>query len=121
MKKILKIIAILVLAAAVYSFIPVVGLYLEKDPAPYTNDQAAEKLKNNKGDYFEFIVLGDNHAGFIFNDSMTLKLIRSINREGRFKKDPYRFRDNFRRYYIQRVPRGITVFTIRYVPVLNYP
>ena len=88
MKKILKIIGLVVLAAAIYSFIPVAGLYLEKDPAPYTNDEAAGKLKANKGDYFEFIVLGDNHAGFILNDSMTLKIIRSINRESRFKKVP---------------------------------
>ena len=91
MKKILKIVVLLVLAAAIYSFIPVVGLYLEKDPAPYTNDEVAGKLKANKGDYFEFIVLGDNHAGFIFNDSMTLKLIHSMNREDRFRKAPIDF------------------------------
>ena len=88
MKKLAKIIAILILAAAVYSFIPVVGLYLQKDPVPYTNAQVAEKVKNNKGSYFEFIVLGDNHSGFIINDGATLKLIRNINHEGRFRKIP---------------------------------
>ena len=91
MKKILKIIAVMVITACVYSLIPVVGLYLSKDPAPYTNRQAVEKLKNNKGDYFEFIVLGDNHAGLIFNDSAALKLIRGINREDRFGKAPIDF------------------------------
>ena len=91
MKRILKILGLIVLAAAVYSFIPVVGFYLQKDPAPYTNEQAVERLKNNKGDYFEFVVLGDDHAGFIYNDSMTLKMVRSINREGRFKKIPIDF------------------------------
>ncbi len=91
MKKTLKILCAIVLAAAVYSFMPVVGLYLQKDPKPYTNEEASGKLKSNKGDYFEFIVLGDNHSGFILNDSMTLKLIRSINREGRFKKAPIDF------------------------------
>jgi predicted phosphodiesterase len=35
---------------------------------------------------FSFIVFGDNHAGFIFDDSAFLKLIRSMNRENRFKK-----------------------------------
>ncbi|MDO8525330.1 MAG: metallophosphoesterase [Candidatus Omnitrophota bacterium] len=91
MKKTLKITALIILAAAVYSFIPVVGLYLQKDPEPYTNAQAVEKLKNHKGDYFEFIVLGDNHSGLILNDSATLKVARSINREGRFKKVPIDF------------------------------
>jgi predicted phosphodiesterase len=81
----------LILAAAVYSFIPVVGLYLQKDPQPCTNDRAAEELKKNKADYFEFIVTSDNHSGLIFDDSATLKLVRSINREGRFKKVPIDF------------------------------
>ncbi len=91
MKKLLKIIVWFIIAAGVYSFIPVVGLYLQKDPAPYSNNDAVNKLKNYKGERFEFIVLGDNHAGLIFNDSATLKLIRSINREGRFRKIPIDF------------------------------
>ena len=81
----------LILAAAIYSFIPVIGLYLQKNPVPYTNEQATEKLKANKGDYFEFIVLADNHSGLIVDDSAALKLVRSINREGRFKKIPIDF------------------------------
>lgn len=91
MKKILRIFGALVLALAVYSLIPVAELYLRKDPPPYTNAQAAGKLTSNKGDHFGFIVLGDNHAGLIFNDSATLKLVRNINREGRFKKLPIDF------------------------------
>jgi 3',5'-cyclic AMP phosphodiesterase CpdA len=88
MKKIVLIIVAVILMVAVYSFMPVVGLYLQKDPAPYMNVNAVEKIKANKGEYFEFIVLSDNHSGLIINDSATLKLIRSINRENRFKKIP---------------------------------
>ncbi|MDD5428469.1 MAG: metallophosphoesterase [Candidatus Omnitrophica bacterium] len=88
MKKILRIIAIIILAASIYSLVPVLWLYVSKDPAPYTNKQAVEKLKDNKGDYFEFIVFGDNHSGLIFDDSATLKIVRSINREDRFRKIP---------------------------------
>ncbi|MFA6321385.1 MAG: metallophosphoesterase [Candidatus Omnitrophota bacterium] len=91
MKKTLKIIAIIMLAVALYSLLPVAVLYIEKDPAPYTNAQAVEKLKNNQGDYFEFIVFSDCHSGFIFNDSAAMKLVRSINREDRFKKVPIDF------------------------------
>lgn len=91
MKKTLKILAIVIIAASVISFIPTAVLYLKPSPAPYSNEQAAAKLKNNSGEYFEFIVLSDNHAGFAFNDSATLKLIRHINREDRFKKVPIDF------------------------------
>jgi predicted phosphodiesterase len=86
MKTILKILGIFVLLAAIASAMPLISLYLMKDPTPYTNGQAAAGLDGNKGDHFEFIVLGDNHAGLIFNDSAFLKLIRHINREDRFKK-----------------------------------
>lgn len=91
MKRLIKILAIIILLAAAYSFIPVVALYLGKDYAPHTNDYAVEKLKNNSGGYFEFVVFGDNHSGLIFDDSATLKLVRGINREGRFKKVPVDF------------------------------
>ena len=40
MKKLTKIIMLSVLAAAIYSFIPVVGFYFVPDPAPYMNDAA---------------------------------------------------------------------------------
>lgn len=86
MRQLIKVMSVLVLAAAIYSLFPAAKLYLMKEPAPYTNAQAVERLRDNKGDHFEFIVLGDNHAGLIFNDSAALKLVRGINREGRFKK-----------------------------------
>ncbi len=70
---------------------PVLFLYIKSNPAPYTNEDAIRKLENNKGDHFAFIVLGDNHAGLIMNDSATLKLIRHINREDRFRKIPIDF------------------------------
>ncbi|MFA5143312.1 MAG: metallophosphoesterase [Candidatus Omnitrophota bacterium] len=91
MKRILKSIVIILVAACVYSLIPVAGLYLSGNQPPYTNSQVAEKLKSHKGSYFEFIVFSDNHAGLIFDDSATLKLVRSINHERRFKKVPIDF------------------------------
>lgn len=91
LKLFLKIILLLVLALFVYSLMPVLGLYIQKSPGYYTNKQAVEKLRDKKGDYFEFIVVGDNHGGFIFTDSAALKLIRNMNREDRFKKVPIDF------------------------------
>lgn len=85
MKRPIQIITIIVLTITVYSLLPVLAMYLKPGAAPYTNEQAAERLKGNRGDHFEFIVLGDNHAGLIFDDSAALKLIRRINREDRFK------------------------------------
>ena len=90
-KRIIITILALILALVVYSLLPPVFLYSRKEPKPYTNSQAVAKLKDNKGDYFVFMVLGDNHAGFVFDDSATLKLIRSMNREDRFKKIPIDF------------------------------
>lgn len=86
MRRSIKIIAIMILAVSVYSILPAVSLYLQKDAPLPTNDQVAEKLKANKGEAFSFIAFGDNHAGFIFDDSAFLKLIRRMNRENRFKK-----------------------------------
>ena len=91
MKKPGRILALIILAAVVCSLIPALWLYVKRSPSPYTNEQAIEKLKDNKGEYFAFVVLGDNHSGLIFNDSATLKLIRHINREDRFKKIPIDF------------------------------
>lgn len=85
MRKALLIVAVLILAVSLYSFAPVVFLYLRPDPPIYTNAQAAERLKSNDGSYFQFIAFGDNHAGFVFDDSSTLKEVRRINREDRFK------------------------------------
>ena len=91
MKKLIKILAAVILLGCVYSFVPVIGLYLEKDPAPYTNAQVVKKLEGNKGDYFGFVVLGDCHSGMALNDSATLKIVRSVNRESRFRKLPIDF------------------------------
>ncbi len=91
MKRVARITLIVVLILTVYSMAPVFSLYLKSDPVPYTNEQAAEKLKNNKGEHFAFIVFGDCHSGFIFDDSATLKLIWHMNREDRFKKIPIDF------------------------------
>ena len=87
----IKISVIIILAASLCSLAPVVSLYLKKDPSPYTNEEAADKLKDNRGEYFAFIVFGDNHAGLVFNDSSALKLVRSINGEDRFGKIPVDF------------------------------
>ncbi|MBI4974930.1 MAG: metallophosphoesterase [Candidatus Omnitrophica bacterium] len=91
MKKIIKTISVIVIALAIYSLIPVTALYLKKSPTPYTNEEAIEKLEDNKGEHFAFIVFGDNHSGLVFNDSATLKLISRINREDRFRKVPIDF------------------------------
>lgn len=91
MKRIVTIFIYLILAMAVYSLVPVATLYLRPDPVPCTNADAIDKLKNNTGDLFEFIVFGDNHAGLVFDDSTALKLVKNINREGRFRKAPVDF------------------------------
>ncbi|MFH1189735.1 MAG: metallophosphoesterase [Candidatus Omnitrophota bacterium] len=94
MKRAFRILAIAVVAASLYSLAPAAFLYLKKDVRQPTNAETAEKLKENKGDYFGFIVFGDNHAGFIFDDSAFLKLIRNMNREDRFRKLPIDFAAN---------------------------
>jgi len=86
MKIFLKILGLILIIGIITSLIPVLVLYLEKDVTGPTNDQIVDELKNNKGSVFAFIVFGDNHAGFIFDDSSFLKLIRNMNRENRFKK-----------------------------------
>jgi predicted phosphodiesterase len=91
MRRIIKIILAVILIVTAYSLMPLIVFYLKKDPAPYTNAQAVNALKDNKGDYFAFIVMGDTHAGMPFNDSMSLKVIRHINREDRFRKIPIDF------------------------------
>ncbi|MFA5146453.1 MAG: metallophosphoesterase [Candidatus Omnitrophota bacterium] len=88
MKRLLKIAASILAILVMFSLLPVLSLYLQRDPRPYTNADAAAKLAANKGEYFAFTVLGDNHAGLIFNDSAALKMIRRINMEDRFGKIP---------------------------------
>jgi len=91
MKKLIKIIGVIIAAAVIYSFIPAALLYLGNDPVPYTNSQAADRLKDNKGEFFEFIVTADCHSGLALDDSATLKSIRHMNREKRFQKAPIDF------------------------------
>jgi predicted phosphodiesterase len=91
MKKLIKILAIVIIAVAIYSFIPVALLYLDNDPVPYTNNQAADKLRANEGEFFEFIVTGDCHSGLVLDDSAAIKSIRNMNREKRFQKAPIDF------------------------------
>ncbi|MBN2453433.1 MAG: metallophosphoesterase [Candidatus Omnitrophica bacterium] len=91
MKRALKIAAIGIIAISLYSLTPVISLYMKKDVRQPTNAEAAEKLKANQGELFGFIVFGDNHAGFIFDDSAFLKLIRNMNREDRYRKLPIDF------------------------------
>ncbi|MDP2928843.1 MAG: metallophosphoesterase [Candidatus Omnitrophota bacterium] len=86
MRRLITIVCIITLVGIICSILPVIFLYLQKDTSLYTNDQIVEKLKSNNGEAFSFIAFGDNHAGFIFDDSAFLKIIRHINREYRFKK-----------------------------------
>lgn len=91
MKRAVTIALIIIAVLAVNSLAPVIWLYLKQCPPQPTNEQAVAKLKANTGDYFGFIVFGDNHAGFIFDDSAAVKMIRLMNREGRYKKLPIDF------------------------------
>lgn len=91
MKNFIKITAAVIIASCAISFVPVIGLYVGKSPEPYTNADVVKKLQNNKGEYFGFIVFGDNHSGLVIDDSATLKEVKNINRETRFKKMPIDF------------------------------
>ncbi|MDD4956632.1 MAG: metallophosphoesterase family protein [Candidatus Omnitrophica bacterium] len=87
-----RIIVYVVLALVVYSFLPMISfLFVKGAPAEENNQAAIRELGGNKGVYFSFIVLGDNHNGMVFNDSATLKLIWQMNREDRFRKVPIDF------------------------------
>jgi len=86
MKRFIKITAGIVLLACAFSLVPVMDLYMRKEPVPYTNAEAVKRIANTRSDYFSFIVFGDMHAGLILDDSAALKLINSMNREARFKK-----------------------------------
>jgi len=83
---------IILIALVVYSFLPLIPFWFMK-PAPKSNNNQVnvERLENNKGAYFSFIVFGDNHSGLIFNDASTLKEIWHMNREDRFQKVPIDF------------------------------
>lgn len=94
MKKAALILIAVVLLLSVNSLAPVISLYLRKDSPQPTNEQIAAKLKANAGEHFGFIVFGDNHAGFLFDDSAFVKLMRLANREDRFRKLPVDFAAN---------------------------
>jgi predicted phosphodiesterase len=92
MKRFIKIILIAILVLAIYSLMPVAWLYLKpQGPLPPTNSQTIDSLKTNKGKYFEFIVFGDCHSGLVLDDSATLRVVKMINRELRYKKIPIDF------------------------------
>ncbi len=91
MKRFFRIFAIAIIALSIYSIIPVTLVYLKKDVRQPTNSETAEKLRSNKGEYFGFMVFGDNHAGFIFDDSAFLKLIKNMNGEIHHRKLPIDF------------------------------
>ena len=92
MCKLKKIILWVLIGAVVYSFLPLVPFwFMEGAPKTDNNQASIEKLENNDGAYFSFIVFGDNHAGLIFNDAATLKEIWHMNREDRYRKVPIDF------------------------------
>lgn len=92
MTKLAKIIITIFLITVAYSAAPLVPhIFRSAAPNEENNRAAIEKLKDNKGSYFSFIVFGDNHAGLVFNDASALKLIWHMNREDRFRKTPVDF------------------------------
>ena len=87
-----KAIIFFIVIGIIYSFLPLIPFWLMKPALLEDNNQAnVEKIKDNKGSYFSFIVFGDNHNGLFTNDASTLKLIWHMNREDRFKKVPIDF------------------------------
>ncbi len=87
-----KIVIVFFVVAVGYSFLPMIPFHLMRPTPDSDNNQSnVEKLKNNKGAYFSFIVFGDNHNGLFMNDASTLKLIWHMNREDRFRKVPIDF------------------------------
>jgi predicted phosphodiesterase len=91
MKRLFKIALILTIALSIHSLSPLVWLYMKKDSPQPSNEEIVAGLRSKTGDRFGYIVFGDNHAGFAFDDSATIKLIRIMNREDRFRKLPIDF------------------------------
>ena len=92
MKKLLKIILIIFIILNIYSLIPVISLYVKRAPSNWTTNEAeVKKIEKNRDPYFSFIVTSDTASGIFPNESATLKLVSSINREDRFKKVPIDF------------------------------
>jgi len=87
-----KILTLIIAAILIYSFLPLFYFWATPPTLNSDNNQTnIEKLKNNNGDYFSFIVFGDSHNGLFTNDASTLKLIWNMNREDRFRKVPIDF------------------------------
>jgi predicted phosphodiesterase len=91
MRRFFTALVIVIAVLCVNSLSPAVWLYLKKCPPQPKNEEVAGRLAANKGDHFGFIVFSDNHAGFIFDDSSAIKVIRNMNREGRYTKLPVDF------------------------------
>ncbi|MBL7155704.1 MAG: metallophosphoesterase [Candidatus Omnitrophica bacterium] len=91
-KSVLKWLLVILIAVNLYSLIPIISFYLKRPPqAKMLNELVTEKLKANKDPYFSFIVVSDTGSGMFLNEAATLKMVRSINREDRFKKIPIDF------------------------------
>ncbi|MDP8299019.1 MAG: metallophosphoesterase [Candidatus Tantalella remota] len=87
-----KILLFILAAMVIYSLLPMISFYTMDGADKSDNNMAnVEKLKDNEGGYFSFIVFGDNHAGLIFNDAAAMKEIWHMNREDRFRKVPIDF------------------------------
>jgi len=92
MARISKILGTIIVAALIYSLLPLVSFLFVTPAGKEDNNQAnVEKLKKNQGWCFSFIVFGDNHAGLFLNNAATLKEIWHMNREDRFRKVPIDF------------------------------
>jgi len=92
MKRFFKILFVIFIILNLYSLIPVITLYLKKAPpsAP-CNEDIIKRFEGNKDPYFSFIVTSDTGSGLFLNEAATLKIVKSINREDRFKKIPIDF------------------------------
>jgi hypothetical protein len=92
LKKAIQYTGIVILALALYSMLPLGWFYfVKKDVLPPKNEQLLEEIKKNKGNYYEFIVLGDCHSGLLFDDSASIRLADKINHERRYEKIPIDF------------------------------
>jgi len=91
-KKFFKWLIIAFVGINVYSFFPIVRFYLKRPvEVKALNQDVAEKLKDNRDPYFEFIVISDTGSGNFLNEASTLKIVSKMNREDRFKKIPIDF------------------------------
>ncbi|MDD5633739.1 MAG: metallophosphoesterase [Candidatus Omnitrophica bacterium] len=87
-----RVVILLFIFVIIYSFLPLIPFWFMEGAGPGDNNEAnIEKLKDNKGAYFSFIVIGDMHCGLLFNDAAALKNVWNINREDRFRKTPIDF------------------------------